>query len=137
MNASTSYSLDTSFLLYHRYRGDEKTEAILKQGVVNLVTSSELLYVLCRKEGVEKSLSYLKQVHSKAKLAPSEPVAPVAGQFKCKYPIALADCWVLATGKVSGIPALFAFPEKEIQARSELIGREVQIEFLEEVIGKI
>ncbi|MEM3381230.1 MAG: hypothetical protein QXL25_05615 [Candidatus Bathyarchaeia archaeon] len=63
-------------------------------------------------------------------------MAPVAGQFKCKYPLALADCWVLATGKIYRTPAFFAIREKTVETPLESIEKEVQVRSLDELIRK-
>ena len=129
------FALDTSFLIYHYYKGNRETFELLRNGVVNYVTLSEVLYVLCRYENLKKALSYIEEIIKLASIAPSSKVSLIAGQFKCKYPIALADCWVLATAKAYGIPSLFAFKEKEILKHLDLIKKEVEIIFLDEIIG--
>jgi len=133
LNGSRRYSLDTSFLTYHYYNRETKTSRILSSGALNLTTVSETLYVLCRTEGLEKSLQFIKDVYKQAQLVPSERLVAVAGQFKCKYPISLADSWVLATGKILRIPALFAHREEEIINHLESISKEVEVAFLDEV----
>jgi len=132
-SGSRKYALDTSFLVYHYYRGNVLTERLLSNGIVNYVTLSEVLYILCRYEGLNPALNYIRKVVKLASIAPSSKVSLVAGQFKCKYPISLADCWVLATAKVYGIPSLFAQKEKEIIKHIEAIRSEVEIIFLDEI----
>jgi predicted nucleic acid-binding protein len=134
LNGSKSYALDTSFLVYHYYKGDERTNRFFEEGVTNLVTICETLYTICRKEGLQRALDFVKEVSKRVKIIPSERVTPIAGQFKCKYSISLADCWVLATAKIQNIPALFAFKEKELQEHLESLKHEVEVIFLEEVL---
>lgn len=134
MNGSKRYALDTSFLIHHYYNGNIKTGEILSRGAVNLTTASETLYVLCRTEGLNRSLEFINDVYKQAQLVPSERLVAVAGQFKCKYPISLADCWVLATGKNVRIPALFAQREDELINHLESISKEVEVSFLDEVL---
>ena len=136
MSGLRNYALDSSFLIYHYYKGDDATNDILKTGLLNLVALSEALYVICRKEGVTTSLNFVKEISKAVKVAPSERIAPMAGQFKCKYPISLADCWVLATSKVFKVPALFAFKEKELVAHIDTIRGETEVKFLDEVIKR-
>lgn len=97
MSGSPSYALDSSVLLYHKYRPSEKTRSLVRAGVLNVVTLSEVLYVICRNEGVAEALAYVERLVEEARLAPPKKVAPVAGQFKCRFPVSLADAWVLAT----------------------------------------
>ena len=134
MNGQRSYALDSSFLIYHHYKGDSTTNDIIKAGFLNLVALSEALYVICRKEGVVTALDFVKETSKIVKIVPSERIAPMAGQFKCKYPISLADCWVLATSKVFKAPALFAFKEKELLAHIDAVREETEVEFLDEAI---
>ena len=134
MNGPRNYALDGSFLIHHHYKGDGTTNDILKAGLLNLVALSEALYVICRKEGVATALNSVKEISKAVKIVPSERIAPMAGQFKCKYPISLADCWVLATSKVFKVPALFAFKEKELLAHIDAIRIETEVKFLDEII---
>jgi len=128
-----NYALDSSFLIYHHYKGDGATNDILKAGLLNLVALSEALYVICRKEGVATALNFVMEILKVVKVVPSERIAPMAGQFKCKYPVSLADCWVLATSKIFNVPALFAFREKELLTHIDAIRRETEVEFLDEL----
>ncbi|MEM2902695.1 MAG: PIN domain-containing protein [Candidatus Bathyarchaeia archaeon] len=133
MSGSRNYALDSSFLIYHHYKGDALTNDILKAGLLNPVSLSEALYVVCRKEGVATALNFVMDALKTVRIVPSERVALMAGQFKCKYPISLADCWVLATSKVFNVPALFAFRERELLAYIEDVRRETEVKFLDEV----
>ncbi len=122
-----NYALDTSVLIVHYYRKD--LGEILKRGYINLHTLSETFYVICRIEGVEEAARYIQEIVKTAKIVPSHELALVAGQFKCKYRISLADAWVLATAKVKNIPALFV-KEKEVLDILDKLKDEVNIEFL-------
>ena len=123
-----SYAIDTSALIVNYYRG--VLEDTLSQSYVNLHILSETFYVICRSEGVDKALKYVQEVAGKARITPSEEIALIAGQFKCKYPISLADAWTLATAKRNGVPALFGVMEREIIDVVEELRKEVKIEFL-------
>lgn len=109
------------------------TEALVGSGIINLVTLSEVLYIVCRGEEASKALSYVEELAERSKLAPSELVAPVAGQFKCRFPVSLADAWVLATGKVMNVPCLFAHKERELISHLAAIRKEVEVHFLDEL----
>jgi len=80
-------------------------------------------------EGVEEAARYIQEIVKTVKIVPSHELALVAGQFKCKYRISLADAWVLATAKVKNIPALFV-KEKEVLDILDKLKDEVNIEFL-------
>ncbi len=105
----------------------------MRNSLTNLVTLSETLYVVCRNDGIDKATKFVNECMQQAVVVPSEGVATLAGHMKCRYPISLADCWTLATGKVSRVPCLFAFRETEVIRNLDLITREVQIKFLDEL----
>jgi predicted nucleic acid-binding protein len=128
-----SYALDSSFLIYHYFKQDDKTERILELGFINPVVLSETFYVLCRKVGLNNALSFVAKVSKEVKTAPLERLIAMAGQFKCKYPLSIVDCWVLATSRALSIPALFAFKEKELLVHLDELGEEVEIQFLDEI----
>jgi len=134
LSGARNYALDSSFLIYHHYKGDDVTNGILKAGFLNLVALSEALYVICRKEGVAAALNFVMDISKTVKVVPSERIALMAGQFKCKYPVSLADCWVLATSKVFNVPALFVFRERELLAHIDAVRRETGVEFLDDFI---
>lgn len=133
MPGSTRYALDTSFLLYHYYKRDERTVAILEGGFFTPVTLSEAVYMLCRKEGLRPALDYAAKIVKTSTLVPAERVALVAAQLKCKLPVSLADAWALAAGKVQQVPTLFALREKEVVKNLLLITSETPVSFLDEV----
>jgi len=57
-----NYALDSSFLIYRRYKGDGETNDILEATFLNLVALSEALYVICIKEGVTTALNFTKEI---------------------------------------------------------------------------
>ena len=135
MTGSKQYALDTSFLIFHYYRPGVQTTKILCNGVLNHVTLSETLYVLCRKESISRSAEYIKQIVKQSySIVPSEDLMGLAGQFKCRFPIALADCWTLATARQNQIPCLFAMREDEIIKQLVKLQEEVRIVFLDQLI---
>jgi hypothetical protein len=100
---------------------------------VSLVTLSETLYVICRIDGIERAQEFVEECAKEAVVVPSERVAPLAGHLKCRYPISLADCWALATGKAFDVPCIFAFRDPEIVMNLSLIRQEVMVKFLDEL----
>lgn len=123
-----SYALDTSILIVHYYK--RNLSYIVEKGFINLHTLSEIFYVICRAEGLDNAVKYVKELLKMMKIVPSNELVYIAGQFKCKYRISLADAWTLATAKVKKVPALFAVKEKEIINIFDELKREVEIEFL-------
>lgn len=134
MNGSGKYALDSSVLLFDYFtRGTERTARLIANSILNHVTLSETLYVICRVDGSAKASDFIQNCASKSTLAPAERIAPLAGDMKCRFPISLADCWVLATAKSFDIESVFAFRESELLKNMPLLRREVQITFLDEL----
>ncbi|MHA1648940.1 MAG: PIN domain-containing protein [Candidatus Helarchaeota archaeon] len=131
MSGQKRYALDSSILIQYFYLKDKKTKFLITNGITNLVALSECYYIICRKEGNEVSMNYIDELSSLVKIIPSEQIIKIAGQFKCKFPIALADCWTLATAFVLDTKAIFAFKEKELIDNLNDILKEVKIEFFE------
>jgi hypothetical protein len=102
--------------------------------VLNEVTISETLYVICRTDGRENAENYVEKCRkSVGAIAPSERLSGLAGSLKCKYPISLAHCWVLVTGMTFQAPCLFAFRETEILRNLDAINRQIEVKFLDEL----
>ena len=134
MSGSERFALDSSVLLFNYFAGrPEKTTKLVRDSLVNVVTLSETLYVICRIDGIERAQGFIEECAKEATVVPSERVAPLAGHLKCRYPISLADCWALATGKAFDVPCVFAFRETEIVRNLALIRQEVMVKFLDEL----
>jgi len=120
-------------LIRNFYLKDEKTEHLIKKGVTNLVALSECYYIICRKEDNQTALNYINELMETLRIISTEQIVKIAGQFKCKFPIALADCWTLATAFALKIGALFAFKERELERNFQDIVKEVDIQFFEDL----
>ena len=106
MSGSPRYAIDTSIIIVRYYDKKRVATRIFQQGYVNAVTISEALYVLCRKENWDKAESFIREQTPGLTVIPSAEVVSLAAAFKCKFSIALADCWTLATAKHKKVPAL-------------------------------
>ena len=135
MNGSARFALDSSVLLFDYFAGGSETVTeLLRESVLNEVTISETLYVICRMDGKEKASDYVeKSAKTVRAIASSEMIAPLAGYMKCKFPVSLADCWALATAKSFNLPCLFALREAEILRNLDAINQEVRVKFLDEL----
>ena len=59
---------------------------------------AELLYILCRKFGFKKAKKLITEsIESKIIFHTGETIANIAAQIKCLSPIALVDCFSIAT----------------------------------------
>lgn len=135
MSGSERFAIDSSVLLYDYFaRGSKVVSELLSKSVLNEVTISETLYVICRTDGREKASAYVEECAKKIyAIASSERVSPIAGYMKCKFAISLSDCWALATAKVFELPCLFALRETEIIRNLAAIDQEVKVKFLDEL----
>ncbi len=76
----------------------------------------ELLYVLCRRIGWRKAKRKLHLLikSSTVRFIPTSALWLESARIKCKVPIALPDCLIIAAARVTRGIALFARREKEI-----------------------
>jgi len=135
LSGSARFALDSSVLLFDYFAGGSETVTeLLRESVLNEVTISETLYVICRMDGKEKASDYVEKCAKTLRaIASSEIIAPLAGYMKCKFPVSLADCWALATAKSFNLPCLFALREAEILKNLDAINQEVRVKFLDEL----
>ena len=86
LNGSGKYALDSSVLLFDYFTGGTgRTAKLIADGLLNHVTLSETLYVICRVDGIAKASDFIQKCASKSKLAPAERIAPLAGEMKCRF----------------------------------------------------
>ena len=133
LNGPKSFALDSSILIHYYYLKDQKTKELIKQGVTNLVALSECYYIICRKEDNQTALKYINELMEEVRIISTEQIVKIAGQFKCKFPIALADCWTLATAFALKTSAVFAFKERELERNFQEIVKEVNIQFFDDI----
>ena len=115
-------------------RSGEKLMNLIK-GVdvyVPALVVAEIFYVLCRKVGEERALEIVKAfIGSNVKVVSGVDLFIEAGRVKCKVPIALADCSVLALASMVNGRAVFWRREKEIKEAEEKGRIRVKVEYLE------
>ncbi|HUY01256.1 MAG TPA: PIN domain-containing protein [Candidatus Deferrimicrobium sp.] len=132
MNGPKKYALDSSILIHNFYLKDPKIDLLIKNGVTNIVALSECYYILCRKENNQIASKYIDTLMNDIQIISSDQIVKIVGQFKCKFSIALADCWTLATAFALKIVAVFAFKEKELVKNLNDIFKEVELKFFED-----
>lgn len=91
----------------------------------NILLKSEIYYILCRMKGIDKADEILKKVEELIYIVEGSNLFHIAAKIKCKYPIALADCYSIATSIVKNCPVLF-LKEKEL---SDEIIKNINSEF--------
>ena len=110
-------------------------EIILKdpnidQFLVSPLVATELKYILCRKFGFNKANQIINDFLKNFVIWKEENLRDNAAQFKCQYPISLADCYSLALAKIENIP-IYMKKEAEIENIIQKLLLEVQIHFID------
>ena len=97
---------------------------------------AEIKYVLCRRIGWDAATRAIDLLLA-SRYITIEPITLLidyAAQYKCKYPIALPDCFTLALAKRLESPALFARKERELAHLVKQKALDVEILFLETLV---
>ena len=84
---------------------------------------TEAFYVTCRlwgRERAEERINLLLE-SGVVEIVEDEKLWEYAGDCKCKIPIALGDCYTLATAKLYAAKPLFLRPERELASNIERI----------------
>ena len=89
------------------------------------VNRAELLYLICREEGMRKAKEILKSIEDFIVFHNELELIEIVGKLKCNLSIALADCFSIATGLWLKSPILFR-KEREL---SESIIESLRKEF--------
>ncbi len=74
---------------------------------------SEIYYIMCRYLGRKKAENLIKEIEDFINFISGDFLYQIAGQIKCEYPIALSDCYSIASGVIQDCPILF-LKEKEL-----------------------
>ena len=86
-------------------------------------TLSEAFYVTCRlwgRERAEERMTLLLE-SGVIEIVEDEKLWEYAGDCKCRIPVAIGDCYTLATAKLYAAKPLFLRPEREIIENMERI----------------
>lgn len=95
---------------------------------LSFLSRTELLYLICRLKGWIKGREYVENLLEDYTLVRNESLDEIAATLKCNLSISLADCYVIATGILFGIPVFFS-EEKELSINvQERIRREFAVD---------
>lgn len=99
---------------------------------ISEVSLSEVVYILCRRIGYEKSISAIRSVIDTQyfDVVQSTPLYELAGRYKCERALSIVDCYSLALGKHLGLPILFAMRETELAREIKRKAFDVKLVFL-------
>jgi predicted nucleic acid-binding protein len=141
---SGSLALDTGVIiemLSSSEMGKLVTEAVATESIEphsSEVNLAEAEYILCRKLGAETAKSKLDDLRDSnyVLIADTERVSRIAAEVKCSRTIALANCYTLATAKLTRCKALFAYHETELEREMKKRPYNLELTFLEDLMKK-
>ncbi len=87
---------------------------------------TELLYIFCRKFGMEKASRLLQENLKDYLILQEEQLRSGAAEIKCRFGIALADCYSIAAANLLKCPVLMK-REKELEHLSQ---EDLQVEII-------
>ncbi len=129
MTAYRRYALDASVLV--ELLAGSPVARRLAEGLVEgsveayaaRLSLTEAFYVACRlwgRERAEERVNLLLE-SGVVEIVEDEKLWEYAGDCKCRIPIALGDCYTLATAKLYAAKPLFLRPEREIMENLERV----------------
>ena len=129
MTAYRRYALDASVLVellagspVARRLAEDLVEGSVEAYAARL-SLTEAFYVVCRlwgRERAEERVNLLLE-SGVVEIVEDEKLWEYAGDCKCRIPIALGDCYTLATAKLYAAKPLFLRPEREIVENLERV----------------
>ncbi len=123
LRESRSLVLDTSVLLGYFMNEELSIISLLDKYIFNedsLLTlyghnllMTEIYYILCRVKGISEAENVINTVEKIINIVDESWLFKKAGQIKCKYPIALSDCFSISLGLFQNCP-IFFLEEREL-----------------------
>ncbi|RLE74564.1 MAG: PIN domain nuclease [Thermoprotei archaeon] len=122
-----SYIFDTSVLVEimgGTRLGRVAYDLLLRGGVdafISEIHVAELKYVICRKQGFEKSKTIVEKLLKSGyvHVLPISDFIDRAAKIKCERAISLVDAFTIALGEELGLTVVFAKLEKELKKEVE------------------
>ena len=135
LSETSNLILDTSVLIGYFIEEQLSIVTLLDKYIFNKNSSitlyghnllkTELYYIICRKKGSNEAKDILIKIENVTNIISESWLFEKAGQIKCKYPIALSDCFSISLGIFQDCP-IFFLKEKEL---SEEIINKINEEF--------
>ena len=115
--------LDTSILLGYFMNEGQEINSLLEEYVFtqeskiilyghNLI-KTELLYIICREKGMNNAEMVLKKIENIMNIISDTWLFKKAADIKCRYPLAISDCFSISLSLLQECPVLF-LPEYEL-----------------------
>jgi predicted nucleic acid-binding protein len=95
---------------------------------ISALVKVELLYITCRLSGWKKAKKTIEEFLSNFVILRAADLDEIAAQIKCRVPIALADCYTLAIGKLLSVPTYFSSEKELTENIKEIIREELSID---------
>jgi len=126
LNETKILILDTSVLLCYFIDEIQDINALLEQYIFkpdskitlyghNLI-KAELFYITCRLKGINEAVDLLNNLEKIMNSINDSWIYKKAANIKCKFPIAISDCFSIALANLLDCPVFF-LPEQELQAK--------------------
>jgi len=135
LNETQNVVLDTSVLLCYFMDEIQDINSILEEYIFNLNSKitiyghnfikTQLFYITCRQKGISEAENLIKKLQNIMNTISDIWLYKKAASIKCKYPIAIADCFSISLAILQDCPVFF-LPEKELSG--ELIEK-IKMEF--------
>lgn len=126
LNETKNLILDTSVLLCYFTDEIQEVNSILEQYIFkqdskitlyghNLI-KTELFYITCRLKGINEAVNLVNKLEKIMNSINDSWIYEKAANIKCKFPIAISDCFSIALANLLDCPVFF-LPEQELQAK--------------------
>ena len=129
--------LDTSIYIEYFKEEENEIKKILRKFLFNenssiqllghYILKSEIYYILCRFLEKERINSIIKEIDKFIIFIGGEFLFQLAGEIKCKYPIALSDCFSIAIGIIYKCPVIFLKERELTEDRISSINQEFNV----------
>jgi len=116
--------LDTSILLCYFMDEIQEFNSILEESIFNLdsnmtiyghnLIKTELFYIICRQKGIIEAENTIKKLENITNTISDVWLFKKAASIKCKYSIAIPDCFSISLAILQDCPVFF-LPEKELR----------------------
>jgi predicted nucleic acid-binding protein len=124
LNETHNAILDTSVLLCYFIDDVQDINSILEDYIFNMdsritlyghnLIKTELFYITCRLKGMSEAENLIKKLENIMNTISDIWLYKKAASIKCKYPIAIPDCFSISLAILQDCPVFF-LPEKELQ----------------------
>jgi len=137
LGETTNLILDTSVLLGYFMNEAREINKLLEEYIFtqeskimlyghNLI-KSELFYIICREKGINEAEMVLEKIENVINTISDTWIYKKAASIKCRYPIAISDCFSISLAILQKCPVLF-LPEYELSRdTAENINKEYNV----------